>query len=498
MESPIESSNEPTNASLDDEEKTISESSDSDQPGTTKHDSPAFRLRPRRSTPRKCEITTLASTSSSKRYTLYRPTETIPATKGGKMMMKYHPNKLPIKRMLFGLSDGGGKTAISVDGKSNLLGMSSSVPDDQTEDMFEQMEKLIGKEHQHRKPCPVVLEEIEFGVFAERSLLADLAASKSNAGHYVCVRIVHKCRQDEKIHIASNTTTCVIIKEEDEKEVVKKEEQSKEHDLVDDSAQTSKLSRLQQDSDVLSASRRSANKGEDDELVKSPQLRIRKSSHSASKELKIKSDHQTKLLDDDSNDSSSSLIQLLVQDVISSDQPGPLLRPTQPLLLLCLHGRYAQNEDKFQVGKLLELVRFEFESANCEDFRYNYMDKRMDFYPFILHMRLEPTNRWLPMISIKSAINQPDLSQLNVINAQALLKEQQNQQDSSNVSTEQSKDSAKFSSYVVKAEASDTVVSLHQTKSPTIKRFMKTISSATISTGGDRNHIKIKIKRNLT
>ena len=495
------------------------------------NDSPAFRLRPRRSTPRKREIAAITPTSQSKRYTFYRPASSDMLMKGGKM--KYNSSKMPIKRMLFGMADGSGagfgglsSSSSSDFGSANLMqmGLSSVVAndcggedddgiDDQQEDMFEQMEKLISKEQKQQKHRPVVLDDIEFGVFAERWSLNDLAVDQSNVGRYVCVRIVHTCRPDERIHLNAVSTSSPrsqFSRSTGEDEQVKPGMKVENDHQAGHSAETSKLSKFQQDLDALTASSRrpmDEQEEQEEETKKAHELRPRKSLLSASKESRTKSDNVRSKHNESSSTLSprpptppqpSAFIRLLVQDV-NSDQPGPLLRPTKPLLLLCLHGVYAQPVDKFQRGKLLELVRFEFESVNADDLHFDYLDKRMDFYPFILHMRPEPTDRWVPMISIKSAVNQPDLSQLIVINGQALLKEQQNQQDSNAVDNS-SKDKMKFSSYVVKADDTDNVIALHQTKSPTIKRFMKTISSASMSamSAGDRNHIKIKIKRNLS
>jgi hypothetical protein len=444
-------------------------SADSNVTKDEPNDSPAFRLRPRRSTPRTCESSVNSTSPSvSKRYTVFRPEMT-------DRKLRYSMAKAA-KRTLFTPSD-----SISAANRpdnliAKIIGTSVVIdePDDESQDSIEFIQRMLNSKQTTSTPTPVVLNDVELGVFAEQLRLRDLCQDDvQTAGYYLSLRIVHVCSSTESIQVDRPSR------------VLFDSSHSLNQVCPETSAPTPTIDAPTHD--FKSVDKASVDGDDRIDKLRDPSI--------TQENLNESSGNAALTSVDLSKDAS---VRLLVQEMDRTIMAGSLWKPRFPLLLVHLHGPYADCVDQLRPGKILELVRFDFERVDPDQLHYEHLGQRMHFWPFVLHMRSQTCEPWLPLASIRDHLEPFDESNLLVKNGQTNVKSQTTADETtdSNATGSDRKEAMRFSSYVVKIADSEQTISLQQTKSPTIKRFMKTINRAAIVS--DKSPIKIKIKRSLS
>lgn len=154
------------------------------------------------------------------------------------------------------------------------------------------------------------------------------------------------------------------------------------------------------------------------------------------------------------------------------------LNVQKPVILLYLFNEYCNFKERLTVGKVLEVVKFEIKRLpdHIQQSKYKQNSSpEIAISPFYIEVKADREKDWISLISLKK--NEPitTTNLLNVINTQNKYQAYDNILDQPPTKNPK----VIFSSYVVKSESSEqNNQHLQNTKSPTIKRFMKTINKS--------------------
>lgn len=332
---------------------------------------PAFRLRARRSTPRKLDsFYSSPYTASRNKFSLYSPNNSD----------QLHARVAKLKS---GIKSGIG------DVKRNLF---NSEP--QTNQSSSQT-----PHRRTQSPSRSLVEEVDLNVFAENILVEKLSEGKNNL-NYLCLRIIEVLDEEE----CSESARC--------------------------------------STDASSTNCPNSN-------------------------------------DCSMNNCSSSIDnrpkQRLLKIYCQQAETKSVLNVQKPIVLLYLFNEYVSFKNKFIPGKLIEIVKFEVKKLPTPiSYKHNSID--VNVCPFYVELKADRRDDWISLISIKKKYEPTNLSLLNVINTQNKYQSHDNIEDQPPTKNPK----VIFSSYVVKTEPDEQQNNhnLQNTKSPTIKRFMKTFTKS--------------------
>ena len=377
----------------------------------TEKDSPAFRLRQRRSTPRKLDsIYSSPYLTTSRKSSLYSPTNSDQLQ--AKVAKLKGSNLNDVKRNLFDL-----ERQQQPKNNNQLINanLTATTPPK-------------AKRRRLHSPSRSLVEDVDLNVFAENILVDKLKETGKNNLNYLCLRIIEVLNEEELIECSS------LNEDEYSNDKSNDKSNNKLNDkLGDNSTETNHCSKQR-------------------------------------------------------------LLKIYCQQACQQSESKSILNQTKPVILLYLFNEYCDFKDKLANGKIIEIVKFEVKKLPEQSASYSYRATSnsaidVSVHPFYIELKANKANQWISLISIKKKYEPTNLNLLNVINTQ------NKNYLSDNIESQPATRNPRviFSSYVVKSESTDqTNNHLQNTKSPTLKKFMRTITK---SCAQDTNKLKFKIKK---
>ena len=386
-------------------------------------DSPAFRLRTRRSTPRKLDSIYSSPYSTSRKTSLYSPTnsEQLQA-KVAKLKSAPSATVHDVKRNLF-------------DASRPANGNPNSGP--------------AAKVSRLHSPSRSFVEDMDLAPFAENIRVEKLTETGKNGLNYLCLRIIEVLNEE---WLTECSADCSNRSDQDRGRIISCSSVSPS---------------------IKCSTNSSTNNSMDDRSNENHKLNDSNDRHSHDHPNPSSPDHHLSPTGSPLLNCSSCPKQRLLKIYCQQAETKSILNAQKPVVLLQLHNEYCDFKDRLLAGKILEIVKFEVKKLP-QPANYRHSAGEVPVYPFYIEVRANKDPHWVTLLSVKKKYEPTNSNLLNVINTQN--RHQFHIEDQPPTKNPR----IVFSSYVVNEPAANEQANqpLKNTNSPTIRRFMKKINKS--------------------